>query len=114
MTSTVSFFTLTTPSGRAYPVEQWPHMGERVPGRPFLPGTRGSGCRAELDRHRSSTLAGGLVRLGQLLASEVAQLSHLRGDLGQRQLGLDDVEVESPDVLEHAAHPAGRVVPALA
>ncbi|MRJ99982.1 MarR family transcriptional regulator [Aeromicrobium sp. S22] len=40
------------------------------------------------------------MRLLELLTGELAQLGHLGGHLGERQLGLDDIEVQTPYVLE--------------
>ena len=52
-----------------------------------------------------------------LLAQLAGQILELvQGGIGahQRELGLDDLQVEVPDVGEDATHPSGRVVPALA
>src|SRR5664279_2735294 len=48
------------------------------------------------------------------LCREVFELIERWIHSGQGELGLDDVQIEPPDVLEDAAVPAGRVVPALA
>jgi hypothetical protein len=51
---------------------------------------------------------------GPWVAREVRELVEPWVDADEGEVGLDDEQVEFPDVLEDAAHPGCRVVPALA
>jgi hypothetical protein len=77
---------------------------------PFSGGNRARDRRAELTAVTAGLLFGFLAQL----AGEIGELVQSGIDAHQRELGLYDLQVEVPDVAEDAAHPSGRVVPALA